>query len=208
MKVEDLTIEQRGTPLEEADKVLIMLHGRGDNAKSFINLSNAFELSDYAILALQADNNTWYPFSFLAKIENNQPNLSNSLQYIDTLVGHLETNGFQSHRIYLCGFSQGACLTLEYATRNAKKYGGIIAFTGGLIGEKLDLSKYKGDFEGTYVFIGSSDHDPHVPEYRINDSETIITNLGGNVKKIIYKGMGHTINQDEINEAKKLLNKQ
>jgi phospholipase/carboxylesterase len=103
------------------------------------------------------------------------------------------------------GFSQGACLALEYTARNASRYGGIIAFTGGLIGEKLDVSRYQGDFKGTPVFIGSSDFDPHVPEYRIDESVSIIRDLGGEVKKIIYPGMGHTINQDEIKKAKEIL---
>lgn len=207
MKIERLTIERRGSELGKAEKVLIMLHGRGDRAANFISLSEALDLVDFTILALQADGNTWYPHSFLADRKSNEPYLTNSLGSVDRLVQHVKSAGFDSDQIYFLGFSQGACLTLEYAAQNVEPYGGIIAFTGGLIGEKPDSSRYQGDFKGTSIFIGSSDFDPHVPEIRINESVEIIRELGGNVSKIIYQGMGHTINQDEIEKAKEILNR-
>jgi len=205
MSLEELNMEQSGVNLVKAKKVLILLHGRGDRAVNFISLTNVLNLRDFAVFAPQADGNTWYPYSFLADIKSNEPFLTNSLGYVDALVKYLITKGFVSNQIYFLGFSQGACLTLEYTTRNANRYGGIIAFTGGLIGEKLEVSRYQGDFKGTTVFIGSSDFDPHVPEYRIDESEKVIRDLGGKVNKVIYPGLGHTINEDEIEKAKEIL---
>jgi phospholipase/carboxylesterase len=206
MEINGLTLVQSGLKPEEAEKVLIMLHGRGDRAENFIAFSQVLNLQKFAVFALQAEGNTWYPYSFLVDIKSNEPYLSNSLRNLDTLVNYLKNTGFATDRIYFLGFSQGACLALEYTSRNARQYGGVIAFTGGLIGERLEVSRYQGDFKGTPVFIGSSDYDPHVPEYRIDESEKIISNLTGSVNKVIYPGLGHTINQDEIENAKEILN--
>jgi phospholipase/carboxylesterase len=195
-----------GSSLEKAEKVLIMLHGRGDSARSFIGLSRELELSGFAVMALQAEQNTWYPNSFLAPVSSNQPYLDESLGEIKKLAGELYGQGFAPGQIYLLGFSQGACLALEFAARNAKKYGGIIAFTGGLIGEGLSHHEYRGDFDHTPVFIGASDHDPHVPEQRIDETVYVLEKMGAKVEKIMYPGMGHTINREELDKANALLN--
>lgn len=195
-----------GLPLGEAKKVLIMLHGRGDSAGSFIGLAQELEIPDFTVIALQAKQNTWYPYSFLAPVSSNQPFLDDSLDEIKMLSAELYDQGFASGQIYFLGFSQGACLTLEFTARNAKKYGGIIAFTGGLIGEHLSYSEYAGDFEHTPVFIGSSDRDPHVPEQRIHESVAVIEKMGASVEKVIYPGMGHTINREEMEKANTVLN--
>lgn len=205
MDLDKMTIEKRGKYLGEAEKVLIMLHGRGDNALNFIALSDLFKLEDFTIWAPEAEGNTWYPYSFMVEISNNEPYLTNSLTRIDTVVKHMMKYGIDPENLFFLGFSQGACLTLEYTSRNARPYGGIIAFTGGLIGQNLDIAKYRGDFKQTPVFIGSSDFDPHVPEHRIGESAGIIRDLGGNVNKKIYPGLGHTINQDEIDHATAIL---
>jgi phospholipase/carboxylesterase len=195
-----------GLPPGESNKVLIMLHGRGDSAGNFIGLAQELEIPDFTVLALQAEQNTWYPYSFLAPVSSNQPFLDESLGEINRHLGEFHDQGFAPDQIYFLGFSQGACLTLEFTARNAKKYGGIIAFTGGLIGERLSYSKYAGDFEHTPVFIGSSDRDPHIPVQRINESVAVIEKMGANVEKVIYPGMGHTINREEIDKANVLLN--
>lgn len=195
-----------GVPLGEAKKVLIMLHGRGDRAASFVRLSQELNAPGFAHLAPQAIRNTWYPHSFLVPLPQNEPQLSLSLSGVNELVDNLTGLGFDAQDIYFLGFSQGACLSLEYGARHAKRYGGIIALTGGLLGDTVDVSNYAGDFVGTPIFIGSSDHDPHVPEARIDESEVILEQLGARVTKKIYPGLGHTINDDELQRANALLN--
>ncbi len=207
MIIHNQHVQQAGAPLTTARKVLIMVHGRGDTAKSFIQLSNELNVSDeFAFLAVQAIQNTWYPFSFLAPLPQNEPALSMSLAGLSELMDNLSGLHFKPQQIYFLGFSQGACLTLEFTARHARRYGGIIAFTGGLIGQTVDKFFYKGNFEGTPIFIGSSNPDPHVPASRVNESEIILQDMGATVIKKIYPGMGHTINQDELMMADLILN--
>jgi phospholipase/carboxylesterase len=187
-----------GTALDKASKVAIMIHGRGASAESILSLSNHLGLDDFALIAPQAPGNTWYPYSFMAPDSSNEPAFSNAIKMLDGVVEDLNAKGFKSEQIFFIGFSQGACLSLEYATQDAKKYGGVIAFTGGLIGEKLNRDKYKGDFDGTQVFIGSSHKDMHVPLSRIEESAELIRNMGGNVKTLIFKDSDHTIRQQEV----------
>jgi phospholipase/carboxylesterase len=187
-----------GKPIEEATKVAIMIHGRGANAASILSLSQYLDLDEFALLAPQAQGGSWYPYSFMAPDANNEPAVSKSIQAIDGIVKEILDEGFNSSQIYFIGFSQGACLSLEYASQNAKKYGGVMAFTGGLIGEKLNPGKYKGDFLGTPVFIGSSQKDMHVPLSRIEASVELIKNLGAEVKTLIFPDTLHTIRQEEI----------
>lgn len=186
-------------------KVLIMIHGRGGSAEDILTIADHLKISDFSLLAPQASNNTWYPYSFMAPEVNNQPWLSSALSLLEETMADLEAKGIHSSDIYFLGFSQGACLTLEFVTRNAKQYGGVIAFTGGLIGETINEENYKGDFKGMPVFIGSSDPDAHVPVERVYASEEVLKKLNADVKVKIYKGMGHTINTDEIEEAVKIL---
>jgi phospholipase/carboxylesterase len=208
MIIHNQPVQQAGKPLSAAGKVLIMVHGRGDSAKSFIGLSDELNapVDEFAFLAIQAIQNTWYPYSFLAPVNQNEPNLSLSLSGMSELLDDLMGLRFSSSQIYFLGFSQGACLTLEFCARHAKRYGGIIAFTGGLIGESLIRTNYKGNFEGTPIFIGASKHDPHVPESRIEESQVILESMGANVIKKIYPGSRHTINQDELMMASLILN--
>jgi len=197
-------IVYRGKKLEEAGKVLVMLHGRGASAEDILSLSSYFKLNDdFAIVAPQALNHTWYPYSFLAEPSQNEPFLSSAIDLLNGIVADVVTKGIAKEKIYFLGFSQGACLTLEFVTRNATRWGGAIAFTGGLIGDKLYAEKYKGDFAGTPIFIGTSDPDFHVPVQRVKDSTSILTKMNANVKEIVYKDMGHTIIQEEIDWAKK-----
>lgn len=190
-----------GKPIAEASKVLIMIHGRGANACDIISLADYLNVKDFALLAPQAANNTWYPYSFMAPVSQNEPWLSSALNLIKDLVNDINTKGISSENIYFLGFSQGACLTLEFVARNALKYGGVVAFTGGLIGDRVHTEYYTGDFDKTPVFIGSSNPDPHVPVQRINETTKVLSNMNAVVSQKLYNGMAHTISQDEIELA-------
>lgn len=194
-----------GKELTKGSKVLLLLHGRGASAEDILGLANHLATDDFTLLAPQATNHTWYPYSFMAPPASNEPWLSSALQLIHEIVGDLQAKGISKDRIYLGGFSQGACLTLEYVTRYAARYGGVVAFTGGLIGDVIYPENYKGDFSGTPVFIGSSDPDPHVPVARVEESARIMESMNAVVTKTIYPQMGHTIIQDEIDTANKLV---
>jgi phospholipase/carboxylesterase len=194
-----------GVPAEQAKKAIIMLHGRGASASSIVSLKDHLELDDYAIVAPQANEHSWYPYSFMAPVQNNQPALDSALEVIGELVEDLKQKGITQENIYFLGFSQGACLTLEYTGRNAGRYGGIIAFTGGLIGEQLVKGNYKGDFNNTPVLITTGDPDPHVPVSRVNDSVEILEELNADVTLKIYKGRQHTISHEELVLANEIL---
>lgn len=193
---------QSGSPLTAQSKVLILLHGRGASAEDIIGLAQHLPVNDFTLLAPQATNNTWYPYSFLAPPYQNEPWLSSALSLVKEIVEEVKGKGVPAGNIYFAGFSQGACLTLEFVTRNGDHYGGVAAFTGGLIGDKLYTENYSGDFGTTPIFIGSSDPDPHVPVERVNASVEVLEKMNARVLKKIYPGMGHTIIQDEIEEAK------
>lgn len=194
-----------GKSLSQADKVLIMVHGRGGSAEDILSLAAELKVADFALLAPQGQGNSWYPESFLSPRQQNEPSLSSSLNVLKEMVMELEAEGFSSAQIYLLGFSQGACLVLEFAASDAKRYGGIVAFTGGVIGESLDHRNYHGDFEGTPVFIGSSSPDFHVPVERVKETTVLFEEMGANVTEIIYDNMGHTISQSEIAQVNKLI---
>ena len=205
MIIHNEPVTTAGEPLSSAEKVVIMLHGRGDRAENFVQFSQELSVEKTAFLAPQAIQNVWYPHSFLVPVERNEPQLSLSLSGVTELMDNLEGLGFAPQDIYLLGFSQGACLSLEYGARHAQHYGGIIAFTGGLIGQRINKAHYAGDFEGTPIFIGSSDHDPHVPKDRIDESERVLTDMGATVTRKIYPGTSHTIMQEEVDVARGML---
>ena len=195
----------RGKDIAEAKKALIMLHGRGGTADDILGFAAHLNVDEYALFAPEATGNSWYPFSFLALPEQNEPWLSSALNLLNELVNDINEKGIPTEQIYFTGFSQGACLSLEYVARNAKKYGGVAAFTGGLIGNKIYQENYTGDFDGTLVFIGSSDPDMHVPVERVHATTQILQNMHAEVTEKIYKNMGHTINEDEIEHANRLI---
>ncbi|MCW3089956.1 MAG: phospholipase [Ferruginibacter sp.] len=198
-------IVTKGKELTATSKVLIMLHGRGGSAEDILSFSAHLNVKDFTLFAPEATDNTWYPYSFLAPPSQNEPWLSSALKLIEELVHEVLSKGVTTENIYFCGFSQGACLILEYVTRNANKYGGIAAFTGGLIGDKIYSENYKGDFQGTPVFIGTSNPDPHVPVERVYATINILKDMNAVVTEKVYNNMGHTINQDEIDNANKLV---
>ena len=175
-----------------------MIHGRGSNGRDMLGLISHFPFDNFAYLMPNAANSTWYPNSFLAPIQDNQPGLDSGLQKIRDLIEEINLSGISNERIYLLGFSQGACLALEYSARNAQRFGGVIGLSGGLIGDKLSPETYKGNFKGSPVFIGCSDVDFHIPLERVNETAQFLSSNGANVEKKIYPGMGHTVNTDEI----------
>lgn len=190
-----------GKPVEEAEKALIMIHGRGGYARDFIKLSDHLKIEDFAVVAPQAYNNSWYPLSFLAPEEQNQPWLDSALDVLSILEKDLNDKGILSENIYFFGFSQGACLTLEYTTRNARKYGGIIAIIGGLIGDHINTGNYITDFAGTKIFLGTSDPDTHVPVERVKQTAEILENKNAVVELQIHKNTGHVILPEELGVA-------
>ncbi|MDN3674367.1 dienelactone hydrolase family protein [Flavobacterium branchiarum] len=194
-----------GIPLNEAKKALIMLHGRGATPHDILSIAKYLNVDEFALVAPQAANRTWYPYSFLVPTNENEPYFSNSLEAIHQVLVAIQQNGIEKENIYFLGFSQGACLALEFTARNAAKYGGVVAFTGGLIGDKVYEEHYHGNFENTPIFIGTSDPDFHVPVERVNDSEALLKKMGANVTKKIYDNMGHTISHDEISIANELI---
>ncbi|PUZ22462.1 phospholipase/carboxylesterase [Chitinophaga costaii] len=191
-----------GAPVSATGKVLILLHGRGGSAEDILTLAPHLHVRDYALLAPQATGGSWYPYSFLAPTDQNEPYLSAALHLIDEIVHDLNAQGVSNGNIYFLGFSQGACLMLEYITRHATRYGGAAAFTGGLIGDQVKPATYaNGDFKGTPIFIGTSDPDMHVPVARVEATTKILQEKHANVYTKIYPNMGHTISQDEITQA-------
>jgi phospholipase/carboxylesterase len=194
-----------GKALTEGSKVLIMLHGRGGSSEDILSFSSHLNIKDYTLIAPQATNNTWYPYSFLSPPAQNEPWLSSALALVKDVVTDVKNKGVPANNIYFMGFSQGACLTLEFVARNAEKYGGVAAFTGGLIGDRIYSENYKGDFNNTPVFIGTSNPDPHVPVERVYASAAILKNMHAYVTEKVYNNMGHTINEDEIENANKLI---
>src|SRR5688572_19059508 len=188
----------QGRPLSETGKALIMIHGRGATAASILALKQEFDVSGFTLFAPQATNNSWYPYSFMAPVEQNQPALDSALELLDKMVNSILEQGIKSKDIYLLGFSQGACLTVEYATRHAHRYGGLIILTGGLIGQEIDKSNYKGNFNGSPVLITTGDPDPHVPVSRVEETLSILQEKGANVSMKVFKGRQHTVSIEEI----------
>ncbi|MCD2425067.1 dienelactone hydrolase family protein [Niabella pedocola] len=200
-----LNIITGGKELSKASRALIMLHGRGASAEDILSLAPYLDVTDMALLAPQATNHTWYPYSFMAPVQENEPWLSSAIDMVHQTVKTASDAGIASENMYFLGFSQGACLTLEYIARQAQRYGGAVAFTGGLIGEQLDTGNYKGDFKQTPVFIGTSNPDFHVPVERVHASTELLKQMNADVTEKVYPNMGHTISADEISLANQLV---
>lgn len=198
-------IVNAGLPVAQARMAMILVHGRGGSAADILNLANSLEISSFAYLAPQAATGSWYPNSFLMPLERNEPGLSFALAALEDLMKDLEHQGIPPEKVILGGFSQGACLALEYAARHARRFGGVFAFSGGLIGPEGTPRDYPGTLEGTPLFIGCSDTDAHIPLARVEESARVLTALGARVDKRIYTGMGHTINADEIEAVKAMM---
>ncbi|NLC49886.1 MAG: phospholipase [Bacteroidales bacterium] len=198
-------IQTAGKPLNEADKALILIHGRGADARNILGLASQLNVSEYALLAPEATNNSWYPYSFLAEPEQNEPWLSSALDLLKEIVDEVTKHGISTENIYLLGFSQGACLAVEFAARHAQKMGGIVALTGGLIGDKIYHENYIGNFNETPIFLGTGNPDPHVPVERVKESANILEKMNAQVHLKVYEGRPHTVSQDEIDVANQLI---
>lgn len=198
-------IQTAGKSLKEAEKALIMLHGRGADARDILSVASHLNVSEYALLAPEATNNTWYPNSFMAKTKENEPWLSSALDLVKEVVDEVKAEGISADNIYFLGFSQGACLTLEFVARHAQKYGGVVALTGGLIGDEINRENYSGDFEGTTFFLGTGNPDPHVPVERVRESAKIVESMNANVHLKVYDGRPHSISEGEVAEVNRLI---
>jgi phospholipase/carboxylesterase len=190
---------------EKADATILLVHGRGASADDMLSLYGALGVGNLAALAPEAAGQTWYPYSFLAPLNANQPYLDSALNRIDSLVADLLRRGISKERVVLLGFSQGACLTLEFVARHPRRYGAVIALTGGLIGPPGTPRNYPGSLANTPVFLGTSDPDPHVPFERVKETEATLKRMGAEVKLRRYPGMPHTINDDELDACRTLL---
>jgi predicted esterase len=183
----------------------VFLHGRGASAEDTLGLAQDFDLPELVNLAPEAAEHTWYPYSFLSPIEQNQPWLDSALKLVGETVQRAIAAGIERQNVAIVGFSQGACLATEFVARNAARYGGLVAFTGGLIGPPGAKFVYSGDLAGTPCFLGAGDRDPHVPWKRVEESAAVLSDLGAAVTLRRYPGLPHTINQDEIDHAKIIL---
>ena len=194
-----------GASLDAAKAAMVMIHGRGGTAESILALVDAIDTPGFAYIAPQASGNTWYPNSFLAPIPTNEPGISSGLQLIDEIIRSIESTGIEANRIMILGFSQGACLSLEYAARHARRYGGICGLSGGLIGPDDTPRDYAGTFAGTPVFLGCSDIDGHIPAKRVEETAVVLKRMKAEVTMRLYPGMGHLVNDDEIAEVKRMM---
>ncbi|HJW90076.1 MAG TPA: alpha/beta fold hydrolase [Anaerolineales bacterium] len=194
----DQPVMHAGEPLETAQSAMLMVHGRGATAADILSLAQELPQPGYAYLAAQASGNTWYPFSFLAPLADNEPWLSSALAKLASVIDELSRLGLPPERTILLGFSQGACLALEFAARNAQRFAGLVGLSGGLIGPPETPRAYKGSLAGTPVFLGCSPTDPHIPQARVLESAQVMEGLGAQVTTRLYPGLGHAINQDEI----------
>lgn len=198
MSAHELNIHYSGKDLNKAEKALIMLHGRGAKSEDILALAKYINVENFALLAPQANNYSWYPLGFMAKMEENEPYLSSALDILAQTVEIIKNAGIKTEQIYFLGFSQGACLTLEFLARNAQKFAGAVSFIGGLIGEQLHTENYKGNFENMPILLFSSDPDFHVPVKRVHDSNSILQELNAQVTEKIYGNLGHIVTKEQL----------
>ena len=198
-------IIQFGIELADAEMIVILLHGRDATAESMLPVARELQMDGVSFLVPQAALNRWYPNTAFGPLEANEPDLSSALDIVDSLVKEAHDRGFSDEQIAYGGFSQGACLASEYVARNARKYADLFVFSGALIGPKGTPRNYPGYFDGMPVFIGGSDVDSWVAHDLLNDTASVFKKMGANVDFRIYPGMGHTVNQDEIDAVRALL---
>jgi phospholipase/carboxylesterase len=195
---------EAGEPLGKARAAMILVHGRGASAADIMTLGAELRHPGFAYLAPQAAGGAWYPHPFTAPIESNEPHLSSALEVLASLLSTIEAT-IPAERVVLLGFSQGACLTLEFGARHARRYGGVVGLSGGLIGPDGTPRDYPGDFAGTPTFLGCSDIDPHIPKERVVESGEVLKQMGAAVTLRLYPGMGHTVSLDEIRSVNELI---
>jgi len=198
-------VVSRGVELRAARAAMLMVHGRGATADSILTLADLLDAPGFAFLAPQAAGNTWYPNRFLEPLASNEPWLSSALTRLEETLGTIAAAGVPADRTILLGFSQGACLALEFVARHARRYAGAAGLSGGLIGPDNTPRDYPGSLDRTPVFLGCSDIDPHIPAPRVAHTAEVLTRLGAAVTAKIYKGMGHTINDDELDAVRQMM---
>ena len=189
-----------GVELSIASSAMIMIHGRGAGAHDILSLHPQFPYENMAYLAPEAESQSWYPYSFLVPMAQNEPGVSSAMTVINSLVLEAELSGIPRERIFLLGFSQGACLVLEFAARHPGVYGAVFGLSGGLMGPPGTTWESEDSLADTPVFVGCSDVDPHIPRSRVEESADVLTRLGANVGLRVYPGMGHTISGEELEE--------
>jgi len=194
-----------GTVPAEATAAVVLVHGRGATARGILDLGREVSPDGVALLAPQAAGNTWYPNSFLAPVEQNEPGRTSGLAAVGRAVDRATDAGIERDRVAVVGFSQGGCLASGFVARNPTRYGGLAALSGGLIGESVDLESFEGSLAGTPAFLGCSDRDPHVPKERVHETATVLERLDADVTVQIYEGMGHGVNQDEIERVSEMV---
>jgi phospholipase/carboxylesterase len=194
-----------GKELPEARAAMVMVHGRGASAGDILMLAQELPHPDFVFLAPQAAGNSWYPHSFLMPIDSNEPGISSGMATIAAILAQLEQAGIAAEQTILLGFSQGACLATEFAARNARRYGGIVGLSGGLIGPPGTPRNYSGSLAQTPVFLGCSDVDPHIPKERVEETAAVYGRMDAGVTTRLYPGMGHTIIQDEIDFIREMM---
>ena len=199
-----MPVVEAGEPLAKARAAMILLHGRGATAEDIITVAAEVMHPGFAYLAPQAEGNAWYPYPFTAPLEANEPYLGAALGVIEGLLARVEAT-IPAQRVILLGFSQGACLALEFAARHARRYGGVVGLSGGLIGPAGTPRAYPGSFESTRVFLGCSDVDPHIPKERVAETEDVFKRMGAKVTMRLYPGLGHTVNGDEISAVMEIV---
>jgi predicted esterase len=194
-----------GVAVEDALAAVIMIHGRGDSAAGILGLAEAFPTPGVAFVAPQATGNVWYPYPFMSPLDANQPWLDSALAAVGAVVDSVAGANVAHDKIVLLGFSQGACLASEYAARHPRRYGGVVALSGGLIGPEVVEDRYVGDLAGTPAFFGCSDVDAHIPIDRVVASAALYRDRGAAVEQRTYRGFGHSVNQDEVDWVQELL---
>ncbi|HTR21838.1 MAG TPA: dienelactone hydrolase family protein [Gemmatimonadales bacterium] len=198
-------VEGRGRPLGEGRAVLLLVHGRNAAPRNILDLVPALQHPEFTYLAPAAANQTWYPQSFLAETEKNEPGITSGIAVIHGLIEECLRRGIPSQRIVVLGFSQGACLACTAAFRRPARYGGVVAYSGGLIGPPGTVFEAPRAFEGTPVFLGCSDVDAHVPKTRVDETAAAFERAGAQVVERIYPGMGHIVNDDEMAFTRELM---
>jgi phospholipase/carboxylesterase len=194
-----------GAPLDKAKGALLMVHGRGATAEDILSLALELRHADFAYLAPQAADNVWYPYRFMAPIERNEPWLSSALAKLAGVLAQISAAGLPPEKTVILGFSQGACLSLEYGARHARRYGGLVGLSGGLIGPEGTPRNYPGSLDGTPVFLGCSDVDPHIPKERVDETAAVLRALGGEVSERLYPNLAHTVNRDELLAVRQIM---
>jgi len=201
----DQPVLRSGPSVQDAVGAVLLLHGRGASASDILTMAEEMYYPELTYLAPEAAGHTWYPNSFLAPLEKNEPWLSSALKKVETIVDSIVASGIPHRKIVLLGFSQGACLSTEFVARHAHQYGGLVAFTGGLIGPPGARFQYPGSLKGMKAFLGAGDPDPHVPWQRVEDSASVLSKMGADVTLRRYPGMPHTISEDEIKSARPII---